>query len=419
MNAMTQLLDELDPDTLNDEANTQLLDSIDDDRFQQWAVAAIAQPRSVPTDSFTLHAPLELAARLSLIRRVNPADRTVPRRQIVRLVANYRNAAPPLDVDGHPGPIDPRRVTAAVQAGNLDEVDRLAITFCAERTPTEVAGALTDLVTPHLAAAGHGAILLRLLATAALSADRSWSGLARGILRELSRHPDWTLSWWKHRSEPPAPASPTPLFELLLDVPSAGDPGSNFIYPTMSLVEQTGVAPRILEHTTPATTPDRARAQLLRIAAMSMLQDNPDQAPYGWSHCLTMPQGTLGISHWATDPSVSVAVASTFVLGFRATQSIAALDPKWAPEKTLQADRESFLGAGAAPAAATMWWATPSDLPSLIDQLVGNALGHHDAHLVKYTLACLDAAAEDADAHRLYLAAAAYLAGWWNQQPDE
>ena len=46
-------------------------------------------------------------------------------------------------------------------------------------------------------------------------------------------------------------------------------------------------------------------------------------------------------------------------------------------------------------------------------QLVTHAALHGDAHLAKYTLACLDAARDDPGARRLYLAAAAHLAGWW------
>ncbi|MBV9255094.1 MAG: hypothetical protein JO054_12755, partial [Actinobacteria bacterium] len=43
---------------------------------------------------------------------------------------------------------------------------------------------------------------------------------------------------------------------------------------------------------------------------------------------------------------------------------------------------------------------------------------NHDAHRVKYTLACIDAAAADPEATPLYLAAAAYLNDWWDQRGD-
>jgi hypothetical protein len=46
------------------------------------------------------------------------------------------------------------------------------------------------------------------------------------------------------------------------------------------------------------------------------------------------------------------------------------------------------------------------------------AATHHDAHLVKYTLACIDVAARDPGMTRLYLSAAATLAGGWSEHPD-
>jgi hypothetical protein len=44
-----------------------------------------------------------------------------------------------------------------------------------------------------------------------------------------------------------------------------------------------------------------------------------------------------------------------------------------------------------------------------------------DAHLVKYTLACFDAAAADPRHRRLFLTAAASLVGWWQDviDPDD
>jgi hypothetical protein len=41
---------------------------------------------------------------------------------------------------------------------------------------------------------------------------------------------------------------------------------------------------------------------------------------------------------------------------------------------------------------------------------------HADAHLAKYTMGCLIAAARAPDIARLYLAAAAYLGAWWNRR---
>ena len=51
-------------------------------------------------------------------------------------------------------------------------------------------------------------------------------------------------------------------------------------------------------------------------------------------------------------------------------------------------------------------------------ELATRAATHSDAHLVKYTLACFDAAADDPDHARLFLAAAGSLAGWWSASAD-
>ena len=64
-------------------------------------------------------------------------------------------------------------------------------------------------------------------------------------------------------------------------------------------------------------------------------------------------------------------------------------------------------------AAAAAWHIKADGRAALIDELVNRAAVHEDAHLVKYTLACLDAAATDPDGTRVYLAAAASLSGWW------
>jgi hypothetical protein len=64
-------------------------------------------------------------------------------------------------------------------------------------------------------------------------------------------------------------------------------------------------------------------------------------------------------------------------------------------------------------AAAAVWHAPDEQLAVIVTEVATAAAVHRDAHLVKYTLACLDAAAADPPRRRLYLAAAASLIGWW------
>ena len=124
-----------------------------------------------------------------------------------------------------------------------------------------------------------------------------------------------------------------------------------------------------------------------------MLVEPPDYAPYGWTHCLTLPQAVLGIAGACREPRAALAVAATFVVGFRAAFGVASLGH--------DADVE-------AP-------------PESVTELVTYAATHHDAHLVKYTLACLDAAAWDTERAGLYLSAAARLGRYWRElvpEPD-
>jgi hypothetical protein len=149
---------------------------------------------------------------------------------------------------------------------------------------------------------------------------------------------------------------------------------------------------------------DDARRILLRVAAQSMLQDNPDAAPYGWTHCLTLPQAVLVAAEHGADADVAVAVAATYVLGFRATQGRVRLEPAFVPARGTAAGR--------------VWRATADGLAGVVDELVTYGALHPDAHVAKYTLACLDATAADPEAGRVFLAAAAHLHEWWERRAD-
>jgi hypothetical protein len=75
------------------------------------------------------------------------------------------------------------------------------------------------------------------------------------------------------------------------------------------------------------------------------------------------------------------------------------LDPTWTPSRDT--------------AAGLVWWAHEDELPDLVGELVSYGAAHADAHVAKYTLACIDATDADPDAGRLFLAAAAHLHAFW------
>jgi hypothetical protein len=271
-------------------------------------------------------------------------------------------------------------------------------------------------VAASLAAAAHGSILLYLLPRVAPRGEITGAVL-RGPARELARMPQWRLRWFE---DPDEPVAGTPLADALLDVPGLGLPGSAFIHPVMNQAEESGLAARLLSGVV-SSAPDvtAARRDLARVAAWSMLEEPADHAPYGWSHCLTMPQAVLGLAGCGASPRTAVAVAATHVVGFRAALGSRSLEGRFEPPRPGTDDLAEAIGTGRDLAAAVAWHAPEQDLPGVVTELATRASLHHDAHLVKYTLACLDAAADDPDQRRLYLAAAASLSAWWAARPDD
>ena len=402
------------------------VDRSDADALDQ-AAAVIATPRVEEGDSFILHAPLEILARASLLTLATPDARDNIRDRIANVARTYTDWGTPLDRQPH----HPETLTAeaervlvqALRTGDLDTVDD-AITWLAARLDTfELIRALAAPVLPSLAAAAHGPILLHLLPRAAARSLPA-AAMARTTIHELARHPTWNLSWFTSTdTNHPIPHSTDQdglageLLRRLAKPHLPHQPESRFIYPTMSTTEQSGLATETLADLTPGLTITTARHNLLRIAAHSMLQDDPTSAPYGWSHCLTMPQAALGIAHATEDPQIAIAVAATYVLGFRATQGKATVDPDHIPEP-IKVEPNDLIAAPPPVAAAAAWHTPSAEQPEVWRTLASHAGSHHDAHLAKYTLACLDATRGDPDHHDLYRAAATYLNAWWHQQQE-
>jgi hypothetical protein len=280
---------------------------------------------------------------------------------------------------------------------------------------TELRQRLAQPVSASLAAAAHASILLYLLPRVALAADVPVS-IVRGPARELARNPDWQLRWF---DDPDGiVATSRTLADALLEVPMLGLPGSNFIFPIMNQAEESGVAAKLLAGVIDGDAESAGR-DLARIAALSMLQEPPDHAPYGWSHCLTMPQAVIALAGHGSESRTAIAVAATYVVGFRAALGERALDPAYQPAPPNTISLTEAIASSQHDAAATVWHAPDSALDEIITELATRAALHHDAHLVKYTLACFDAAAADPGCRRLYLSAAASLSAWWAQHPEE
>lgn len=391
-----------------DRSLDQLLNHVDvlsDRELVAHVIDILGRPPVAEADSFVLHAPLELMARAELLASVDPARRSEARRRIVEIASEWASREPhePTHADSPHGTLPD-----AIAAGDPAAADRALVELATTAAIDEFVATAGDSLLARLGGAGHLGIFLDQL-TRQRRPRRSTIASGRALVRDLARHPDWTIGWI---DTPPRPAgsSATSFYDVLNDPPSAGDPGSNFIYPTMHLVDTNGMAAELLTAPTQSLPLDEARRQLLRIAALSMLQDDPTNAPYGWSHCLTMPQAVLAVAPRTSHPRRAVAIAATYVLGFRATQSNTALDPHWQPPRTTS--RRPLLEVGDDDEAIAQAWHT-ADADAVEHELATFAAAHHDAHLAKYTLACLHAAHTDPDAAPLFRAAATRLALWW------
>ncbi len=387
----------------------------------------LAVPRRDESDSFVLHAPLELLARTALLRFVSADQRPRAHGRIMEIAGSFESfgdgVAPPADV----APDSLRDAAAAlgraIDAGDLDDVDSYAAWLGAHARPVDLPSLLADMVVPRLAAAGHAPIFLWLLPRVAPRGEVT-GGLLRPLCRELAGAPSWRIGWIDQaRTDAAADVfdDPDGLFDALAAVPRLGRPASSFIFPLMSRVDTPEFAGRLLGPLLDVTVADvdAYGASLARVAAWSMLSEPGDEAPYGWSHCLTMPQAVIGVAHACASPARALAVAATHVLGFRASLAHGDIDMSvsstWLPHG-LTLTKAIALGPDAARAA--MWHLPVEHHRAAVAELATFAATHADAHLAKYTLACFDAASLDPAASRLYLTAAATLAGWWSAHPD-
>ena len=140
-----------------------------------------------------------------------------------------------------------------------------------------------------------------------------------------------------------------------------------------------------------------------------MLQDDIQQAKFGWTHCLTLPQSACGLSSLNTDRKLALAAALVWITAYRSVLSNRALDFNWVPPKTKDASVLEALHTSPQVAAARVWHADESELPEIRRALATHASIRNDIHLVKYTRACFDMGSFDPTHSRLYLAGAAHL----------
>ena len=353
------------------------------------AAAALARPKAAPADSFRLHAPLELLARVRLLDRLDGDDAGVIA-AIDELAERYR--ADGNDLDARPDVLfaDARAASealaTAVGAGDVDGAGDAARALATHTGPVELTRLVAPVALRSLSAAGHANIFFHLLVG---TGRHELAATLEPLARELARHPDAAIP-------PPDPApgrgdgggsasaTAEDLVATLAALPALGPPDPAFIRP---LVEHAVHHPEVAAGLSALAAPDdpaTAARTLLRCAQWSMLAEPDDHVAYGWTHGLTLPSGALAVGALSGRRDEGWQVALAYVAAHR-------------------------CGLGARPLAPPDQVRTGLD-PS---DLARRAGAHPDAHVAKCTVDCLDLADADPAAGDLHLAAAARLLEHW------
>jgi hypothetical protein len=369
------------------------IDALSDVALAERAASVLAVPRAeIVGDrlSFVLHAPLELLARVALLPLIEPTARPLARRRIAVLAEGYAESGPPLAPARRAEFVSPAAaagaLAAAIEAEDFTAVDESATWLAANAGIRALPPLLAPTFLDRLSAAGHANIYLALLSRPAPSL------LGAAMLRPVARAV--ALGASQRIAVPPivTGGDAGAIASMLAATTHVGPPEIPFIAPLVLRAEEQGAFAGLRDAQGCFAAPQVPPGAVLRVAARTMLQGTPDEAPYGWTHCLTLAQAPLLLAGAGAVPVGPAAwVASAYVAAH------------WA-----------CYGSG------TVDLDTPVTCPTGITatSLASVAATSHDAHLVKYTLACLDAAAADPTQRDLYMAAAAHLQTWWAAHSD-
>src|SRR5262245_47481647 len=365
---------DVDPGELAHQYDRAGFGELSDAQLFDLVARAVAVPRERPANSFVLHAPLEVMARSLLLPLVPGAERRAARERMLWVAAKYRMTSEPVE------PPEPRRFTSLVSArralidaitdGDLAGTDEVAA-WLADHAPVDDVLRLADATIDLLAAAGHAPIAFFLLSRV-VATSRSALGLLRPLVRELARAPQLRVQWVDTAEL--GTGDESAFAAALARTPRLGLPGNDFIFPLVHQVDGSGVARGVIQPLIP-DDPNRVACASLRVAAHSMLQDDGDFAPYGWTHCLTLPHGIFEVLPWLADARRASAIAATYVVAFRAGESRADLDLQWTPEP-VTAGLLDALHLDPTSAAAAWYHADPHEVAGALPALIGRAATH-------------------------------------------
>jgi hypothetical protein len=385
-------------DAISDEYDRRNLDVLSDDELVRSVAAIVAAPRDAEFDSFVLHAPLELVARARLLPLVEPTARRQARCRIVSIGAIYQTYGEPIPTPPiTPTPTDQilDHLIDAIDNGDTEGADSAAADLARSSISLrEVVDRLAPALISKTSAAAHAPIFLSLAQKCGLD-PTVLLALFRPLARHLALQPGRSISWLDQQ---PQPTTETNAENLLAALNAATAVRSldeaDGIHPKMMKVDGTGIAARLLGPILGLTNVAAERA-VLRSSALSMLHDTTIHAPYGWTHCFTIPQAILDLQpSMGANRHYGLGIAATHVLGFRNALSTHAVDSATStdegPSEPQTHDKERMTA------------------------LVTEASIRHDAHIAKYCLAVADASRRDTAWTDTYLSAGEKLLDVWD-----
>jgi hypothetical protein len=419
---------DIDPNNVVDEYQDRALGELSDAELFDQVCPIVARPPVRGLTSFTLHAPLGVMARYGLMRLVEPSDRELARLQMVASAAAYGHQA-----DLMPAPARvysfPDADTAAAElastftSGDADGMEAMVLSIALQFGTKSLVNLLTPLALPTLTGASHSHIGLWFLLRHAEPAGVEDASLLRAAARALAADPTGQMKSFQGMSIEGSQRLKTPPEQVTKDIldkladPAKRTLGGQSIRELVEAGEKTGNVDTLfgdfIRHDLSQLQIDAAFRAVLRVSAHSMLQHDLEQAKFGWSHCLNLPQSAFGLSSVTTNRKLALAAALVWIVAYRSVLSDQALDLGWHPQLIKDASVLEALQTSPAAAASRVWHAPDGELSSIRRILATEASIRNDIHLVKYTRACLDMGAFDPEHVRLYLAAAAHLCAVW------
>ena len=406
--------------------HSRKLEALSELELFRAAAEIVSQPK-LELSSFGLHAPLEIMARFNLLSLVSPAERDLARIQMVATACHFQaggeGVGPPERIRIGRSQDAAVLLRRAVEAGDVESADALCVSLADAGGLQELLDSITDLTLRTLTGAAHTHIGLMMMTRMSGDAGHAALGMARAGIRSLAQAPGLNLKGvTTHRSlnDPE-----TELASILRTVPVVSPLGPGMVA-MMQATEQAGLPDNLLGDALLSNSDEAwcesALRTACRIAALSMLEDKPEPAKYYWTHCLTLPHAAWALTRCLPGRSFAAEAAHTaaiWVMAIRASHGNGNLRPL--PElERVEMDLTEALVRSPRMAASVAWFARPDERPRLVRTIATEAAIRNDAHLVKYTWACLDAAVEDPAYAPLYHAAAAYLCSiWCMEQPRD